>query len=80
MELPPELGLARGVTSLLGAALCMWLSDLLATYRHHRPLHAGDDQVQLRQYPAGAMSFEWLENNAGACVLAFIRHWKADRP
>ena len=60
--------------------LCMWLSDLLATYRHHRPLHAGDDQVEQRQYPAGAMSFQWLENNCGACVLAFVRHWKADRP
>jgi len=60
--------------------VCVWLADLLGVYQHHRPLHMGDDFPQTRQFPVGSMSFEWVENNAGACVIAFCRHWKGERP
>ncbi|CAK9076728.1 unnamed protein product [Durusdinium trenchii] len=60
--------------------LCVWLSDLMAVYKCHKPLHMGDDQPHQRQFPVGCKSFEWVENNPGACVIAFCRHWKGERP
>lgn len=66
--------------------LCTWLSDLLGVYLHHAPLHRGDDYPHEAQYfggfgvACGAPSFELIEDNPGACVMAFARHWKRDRP
>jgi len=56
---------------------CTWLSDLLAVYRHHPPLHAGDAG---RGLGASDDSFEWVESNKDACVLAFVRRWRRERP
>eukprot|EP00931_Biecheleriopsis_adriatica_P047538 TRINITY_DN27413_c0_g1_i1.p1 TRINITY_DN27413_c0_g1~~TRINITY_DN27413_c0_g1_i1.p1 ORF type:complete len:868 (+),score=136.37 TRINITY_DN27413_c0_g1_i1:44-2605(+) len=67
-----EEALRRGV--------CTWVSDLMGVYRYHRPLHMGDDQPNLGQGPTLACSFEWVESNADACVIAFCRHWKRERP
>lgn len=60
--------------------LCVWVSDLMGTYGFHKPLHMGDDQPHMKQFPVGAKSFDWVENNASCCVLAFCRHWKGERP
>lgn len=60
--------------------LCLWVSDLMGTYRFHRPLHMADDHPHTQQFPVGAKSFEWVENNATACVVACCRHFKGDRP
>eukprot|EP00435_Cladocopium_sp_Y103_P003054 s2049_g1.t1 len=52
----------------------------MGTYGFHKPLHMGDDQPHMKQFPVGAKSFDWVENNATCCVLAFCRHWKGERP
>ena len=45
--------------------LTLWLSDLLAVYRHHKALHAGDDET---------WNFKWTDcENAKDCLIAFIR-------
>jgi len=60
----------------LRSKLCTWLSDLLAVYNYHKPLHAGDDGRGIGKTD----SFEWVESNADACVLAFVRAWRRERP
>mmetsp|Transcript_116874 Transcript_116874/g.342238 ORF Transcript_116874/g.342238 Transcript_116874/m.342238 type:complete len:854 (-) Transcript_116874:175-2736(-) len=66
--------------------LCTWVSDLMGVYLHHAPLHRGDDSPHDLQYfggfssVCGAPSFEWIEDNPSACVLAFVRHWRRERP
>ena len=37
----------------------MWVSDLMGTYGFHKPLHMGDDQPHMKQFPVGAKSFDW---------------------
>jgi len=64
----------------LRGQLCTWLSDLLGVYRHYKPLHAGDDEPYQIQSWCAEASFECLESNADACVLAFLRHWYQERP
>jgi len=61
----------------LRGQLCTWVSDLLAVYQHHKPLHAGDDGERSH---GGKEAFEWVESNAGACVLAFVRRFRRERP
>ena len=39
--------------------LCVWVSDLMGTYGFHKPLHMGDDQPHMKQFPVGAKSFDW---------------------
>mmetsp|Transcript_79308 Transcript_79308/g.139977 ORF Transcript_79308/g.139977 Transcript_79308/m.139977 type:complete len:862 (-) Transcript_79308:33-2618(-) len=60
--------------------LCTWVSELMAVYRHHKPLHMGDDEPHLKSGPFLARSFDYLESNADACVVAFCRHWNRERP
>jgi len=60
----------------LRAQLCTWVSDLLGVYLHHKPLHAGDDGRGIGK----TNTFEWVESNAGACVLAFARGFRRERP
>ena len=49
--------------------LCMWVSDLMATYNFHKPLHMGDDQPDGRQFPVGAKSFDWVSWNCKGNTL-----------
>lgn len=48
--------------------LCVWLSDLLAVYKHHPALHAGDDE---------SWNFKWVDcDNAKANIVAFLRSYE----
>jgi 1,4-alpha-glucan branching enzyme len=64
--------------------LCTWLSDLLGVYLHHSPLHMGDDEPHESSLMTGAgnvgRNFEWLESNAGGCLVGIIRRWRRERP
>eukprot|EP00930_Biecheleria_cincta_P002866 TRINITY_DN103845_c0_g1_i1.p1 TRINITY_DN103845_c0_g1~~TRINITY_DN103845_c0_g1_i1.p1 ORF type:complete len:860 (+),score=104.17 TRINITY_DN103845_c0_g1_i1:25-2604(+) len=60
--------------------VCVWVSDLLGVYQHHMPLYAGDDDPHSRSGRAPCRNFDFVENNAEACVLAFCRHWQSERP
>ena len=44
---------------LSAGGLCVWVSDLMGTYGFHKPLHMGDDQPHMKQFPVGAKSFDW---------------------
>ncbi|EPR58780.1 1,4-alpha-glucan-branching enzyme [Toxoplasma gondii GT1] len=47
--------------------LCIWVSDLLAVYVHHKALHAGDDEP---------WNFKWTDcDNSKDCVIAFLRSY-----
>eukprot|EP00922_Rhytidocystis_sp_ex-Travisia-forbesii_P032252 GHVS01047965.1.p1 GENE.GHVS01047965.1~~GHVS01047965.1.p1 ORF type:complete len:384 (+),score=44.89 GHVS01047965.1:109-1260(+) len=47
--------------------LCVWVSDLLAVYKYHKALHAGDDE---------SWNFKWLDcNNAKDNIVAFLRSY-----
>lgn len=58
--------------------LSVWVSDLMAVYLHHKPLHMGDDEPHERA--VSLRNFHWIESNADACVIAFCRSWKRERP
>jgi len=67
----------------LRSKVCMWVSDLLGTYRYHKVLHAGDD------HPFGVhdlgldipKSFEWTEvDNRQSCTVAFVRTYHREDP
>lgn len=64
----------------LRGQLCTWVSDLMGVYLHHKALHAGDDSRGLANSLGKIDSFEWVESNPGACVLAFMRSWGKERP
>lgn len=65
----------------LRSKLCTWLSDLLGVYQYHKPLHAGDDEPHGDEARGLSRSFEWTEvDNREACVVAFVRHWREERP
>jgi len=65
----------------LRGKLCTWVSDLLGVYLNHKPLHAGDDEPHGNEDLGIPRSFEWTEvDNRSACVVAFVRHWKGERP
>eukprot|EP00922_Rhytidocystis_sp_ex-Travisia-forbesii_P032249 GHVS01047962.1.p1 GENE.GHVS01047962.1~~GHVS01047962.1.p1 ORF type:complete len:670 (+),score=79.19 GHVS01047962.1:304-2313(+) len=47
--------------------LCVWVSDLLAVYKYHKALHAGDDE---------SWNFKWVDcDNAKDNIVAFIRSY-----
>jgi len=65
----------------LRSKFCTWVSDLLGVYLHFKPLHAGDDEPHGSEDVGLARSFEWTEvDNRSACVIAFVRHWRKERP
>ncbi|KAF7456701.1 1,4-alpha-glucan-branching enzyme [Cryptosporidium felis] len=48
--------------------VCIFLSDLLATYRMNPSLHAGDEE---------SWNFQWVDcENSQDCIIAFLRKYK----
>mmetsp|Transcript_20174 Transcript_20174/g.47020 ORF Transcript_20174/g.47020 Transcript_20174/m.47020 type:complete len:841 (+) Transcript_20174:60-2582(+) len=57
--------------------LCTFVSDLLGVYSHHPSLHASKGRDGRW---GGELGFDLVENNAAACVLAYVRTWQQERP
>ncbi|CEM23190.1 unnamed protein product [Vitrella brassicaformis CCMP3155] len=52
----------------LRSKCCIWVSDLMGTYRTQPALHAGDDDGEC---------FQWVDcDNASAMTVAFLRKWQ----